>query len=64
MWSSDSPEELLCTLYTLSVFEIKYCTFNVTARFLTVTGNIEDGLPCLLYFYYELWINILGELFT
>jgi len=31
---------------------------------LYVTGNTEDGLLCPFWFHYELWMPIVGELFT
>jgi len=31
---------------------------------LYVTGSTEDGLLGLFWFHYELWIHIVGELFT
>jgi hypothetical protein len=36
----------------------------VTYIFVFVWHGYSNGLLCLFWFHYELWINILGELFT
>jgi len=38
--------------------------FIATLVLFYITGNTEDGLLYPFSFHYELWINILGKLFT